>query len=84
MNKADLKRQSQINFESDHVNSVSEDKKDDKAAEVLSLAVSCWKSSFFACIKSGWKKDNGEWPKIKVRRLNETPSIKSIQLGVEG
>lgn len=83
MNIAALKRQSQINFESDHVNSVGDDKKDDKAAEVLSLAVNCWKSSFFACINQGGK-DIGEWPKIKVRRLNEAPSIKSIQLGVEG
>lgn len=55
MKNADLKSQSQINFESDHVNSVSDNKKDDKAAEVLSLAVSCWKNLFFACIKSARK-----------------------------
>lgn len=66
MNKADLKRQSQINFESDHVNSVSEDKKDDKAAEVLSLAVSCWKNPFFACIKSARKK---EWRAVMIMKV---------------
>lgn len=51
MNSARLKSQSQVNFESAHVNCDEGEKKGHKLAEILSLAVSCWKSRFIACIK---------------------------------
>jgi len=51
VNSARLKSQSQVNFESAHVNCDEGEKKGHKLAEILSLAVSCWKSRFIACIK---------------------------------